>query len=55
MDIFEIIKKRHSVRQYEDRKIEPEKISEIIESKKREKAGKTLPPNGLYLLKVIYE
>ena len=25
MDIFEIIKKRHSVRQYEDRKIEPEK------------------------------
>ena len=23
MDIFEIIKQRHSVRQYEDRKIEP--------------------------------
>ena len=36
-------------------KIEPEKVAEIIESKKRENAGKTLPPNGLYLLKVIYE
>ncbi len=36
-------------------KIEPKKIKEIIESKKRENAGKTLPPNGLYLVKVIYE
>ena len=36
-------------------KIEPEKVAEIIESKKRENAGKTLPPNGLYLLNVIYE
>lgn len=36
-------------------KIEPEEIPEIIESKKREKAGKTLPPNGLYLLRVMYE
>ena len=38
-----------------NKKIEPEKVAEIIESKKRENAGKTLPPNGLYLLKVIYE
>ena len=36
-------------------KIEPKKIKEIIESKKRKNAGKTLPPNGLYLVKVIYE
>ena len=35
-------------------KINPEKISEIINSGKRENAGKTLPPNGLYLLKVMY-
>ena len=35
-------------------KIEPEKIPEIIESQKRENAGKTLPPNGLYLLRVMY-
>ena len=36
-------------------KIEPESIKEIIKSKKRENAGKTLPPNGLYLVSVIYE
>ena len=36
-------------------KIEPEKIPEIIESQKRENAGKTLPPNGLYLLRVMYD
>ena len=35
-------------------KIEPERIKEIIELRKREFAGKTLPPNGLYLLKVVY-
>ena len=35
-------------------KIEPEKIPEIIQQGKRENAGKTLPPNGLYLLKVMY-
>ena len=35
-------------------KIEPERIKEIIELGKRESAGKTLPPNGLYLLKVVY-
>ena len=36
-------------------KLEPKDISEIIKEGKREKAGKTLPPNGLYLLKVMYE
>ena len=36
-------------------KTEPEKIPEIINSQKRENAGKTLPPNGLYLLKVMYD
>ena len=36
-------------------KIESNKIPEIIENKKRENAGKTLPPNGLYLMKVIYD
>lgn len=36
-------------------KIEPKQISEIINSKSREKAGKTLPPQGLYLLNVEYD
>ncbi len=36
-------------------KIEPKDVKKIIESKKRENAGKTLPPQGLYLLKVEYE
>ena len=36
-------------------KIEPNKILEIINSGKREKAGKTLPPQGLYLVKVEYD
>ena len=35
-------------------KIKPDEILGIIESKQREKAGKTLPPQGLYLLKVEY-
>ena len=35
-------------------KLEPEKIHEIIQVGKRENAGKTLPPNGLYLVKVMY-
>ena len=35
-------------------KIEPQEIKEIIDSKDRKRAGKTLPPNGLYLLKVEY-
>lgn len=35
-------------------KIEPEEIPQIIIEGKREKAGKTLPPYGLFLLKVEY-
>ena len=35
-------------------KIEPKEIEDIIKSKKRENAGKTLPPEGLYLVKVEY-
>ncbi len=35
-------------------KIEPNKILEIINSKNRENAGKTLPPQGLYLINVEY-
>ena len=36
-------------------KIEPAQIEEIIKKGEREMAGKTLPPNGLYLLEVMYE
>ncbi len=36
-------------------KLEPEDIKNIINSKNRNLAGKTLPPNGLYLLSVEYE
>lgn len=36
-------------------KIELEKVPEIINSKDRQKAGKTLPPHGLYLVEVKYE
>ena len=36
-------------------KIDPESIPEIIDAKDRTKAGKTLPPYGLYLVKVEYE
>ena len=35
-------------------KIKPEEIPSIIEKGKRDLAGKTLPPNGLFLLKVEY-
>ena len=35
-------------------KIEPKEIPNIIKSQKRENAGKTLPPQGLYLVKVEY-
>lgn len=35
--------------------IQPEEIPTIIEEKERSKAGKTLPPQGLYLVRVIYE
>lgn len=36
-------------------KIEPEDIKNIIESKDRSKAGKTLSPAGLCLVKVNYK
>ena len=36
-------------------KIKPEDIKKIIESKDRSLAGKTLQPNGLYLLNVEYD
>lgn len=35
--------------------IKPEEIEKIIQEKDRKKAGKTLPPQGLYLVKVEYE
>lgn len=35
-------------------KIKPEEIEQIIENKNRENAGKTLPPQGLYLVSVEY-
>lgn len=35
--------------------IKPEEIATIIEGKDRTKAGKTLPPQGLYLVKVEYD
>ena len=35
--------------------IKPEDIKKIIESKDRSLAGKTLQPNGLYLVSVKYE
>ena len=35
--------------------LEPENIEKIIKSKKRENAGKTLQPQGLYLVSVEYE
>ena len=36
-------------------KLNPNEIPSIINSKDREKAGKTLPPHGLYLVEVYYE
>ena len=35
-------------------KIRPEEIEDIIDSKNRQMAGKTLPPYGLYLVEVNY-
>jgi tRNA pseudouridine38-40 synthase len=35
-------------------KIQPEEITGIIETGKRENAGKTLPAHGLYLVEVNY-
>ena len=36
-------------------KIKPDEIQAIIEAKNREKAGRTLPAHGLYLVNVKYE
>ena len=36
-------------------KIEPNEIPKIIKEGKRENAGKTLPPNGLFLVDVKYD
>ena len=36
-------------------KIQPSEIKDIIKSGERERAGKTLPPQGLYLVKVEYK
>lgn len=36
-------------------KTDPKDISKIIEEGKRENAGKTMPPQGLFLVKVEYE
>ena len=36
-------------------KIKPEEVKDIIEEKDRQKAGKTLAPQGLFLVKVEYE
>ena len=35
-------------------KIKPDEILEIIESKDRKRAGRTLPAHGLYLVEVNY-
>jgi len=39
---------------YEEKDTEPEKLLEIIASKKRNLAGPTLPPQGLFLRRVEY-
>ncbi len=38
-----------------ENKIQPEEITKILESKDRTKSGKTAPPEGLYLVDVIYD
>ena len=38
-----------------EKKIEPSKVKEILESKDRTKSGKTAPAEGLYLVEVLYE
>ncbi|MCL2801109.1 MAG: tRNA pseudouridine(38-40) synthase TruA [Treponema sp.] len=39
---------------YEEANLQPEKLKEIISSGRRDLAGPTLPPNGLFLWKVEY-
>ena len=36
-------------------KINPSEIPDIINSKDRQRAGKTLPAHGLYLVEVLYD
>ena len=36
-------------------RIKPDRISDILESKDRSRAGRTAPPQGLYLVQVYYE
>jgi len=38
-----------------ENKILPEDVKQILESKDRTKSGKTAPPEGLYLVDVVYE
>ena len=38
-----------------DKRINPTDIDEILNSKKRDAAGMTAPPQGLFLEKVIYD
>ena len=38
-----------------EEKISPETVEKIIESKDRTKAGKTAPPEGLYLVNIKYK
>ena len=38
-----------------EQKIDKNQISDIISAKDRNKAGKTAPPEGLYLSKVFYD
>lgn len=35
--------------------IKPQEVFDIIQAKDRKRAGKTLPPQGLYLVKVEYQ
>ena len=37
-----------------EKKVSPESVKEVIESKDRTKSGKTAPAEGLYLYNVIY-
>ena len=42
MDIFEVIEKRYSVRHYEDRAVEPEKLTKIFETARLAPSAKNL-------------
>ena len=38
-----------------ENKLSPTKVTEILEAKDRKKAGKTAPPEGLYLVDIKYK